>query len=291
MHKTYYSIAKHIFCIEYQTDEIDELLPSYIPFKIETGASTPLFTITLDSSISPAWEGVHLGYFPSDSANFNVYHQAPCDYQILIESYDKEPCAFMQTDRSNNRVSIAIRGNHTTRAFGLNNAIMLSYTLYTSAHDTLLLHSSVVENGGKGYCFLGVSGRGKSTHCDLWVKHIPGSTLINDDNPVLRIDSHGTPIIYGSPWSGKRPVYKKVHYPIGGLTEIEQHSENKIIRQNIPTSFGIMLSSCSTMKFDKKVHMSICSTIGKVLEKVAVHTLQCRPDEEAAQVSSNTLAV
>ena len=143
----------------------------------------------------------------------------------------------------------------------------------------------------KAFMFLGASGQGKSTHSDMWVRYIDGSTLINDDNPVLRIADDGTPIIYGSPWSGKRPIYKQVHYPIGGMAAIEQERENRIHKENIPTAFGIMLCSCSTLKFDKKVHMNICSTISNVLERIPIHTLSCRPDEEAAKVSSNAFGI
>ena len=153
------------------------------------------------------------------------------------------------------------------------------------------MHSSVIENSGKAFMFLGVSGSGKSTHSDLWVKHIAGSTLINDDNPILRIAPDGTPIVYGSPWSGKRPIYKNVHYPIGGFTAIEQAKENNIKRESIPTAFGILLSSTSTMKFDKDIHIKICGTVSKVLTKLPVHTLYCRPDQEAAEISSNTFGL
>ena len=173
--------------------------------------------------------------------------------------------------------------------FGLNNALMVIFTMCSATHNTLLMHSSVVENEGKGYMFLGVSGQGKSTHSDLWVKHIPGSTLINDDNPVVRIADDGTPIVYGSPWSGKRPIYKNVHYPIGGFASIEQKKENRIHKESIPVAFGIMLNSCSTLKFDKQIHLAVCQTASKVLERIPVHTLQCRPDKEAAEVSSNVL--
>ena len=93
------------------------------------------------------------------------------------------------------------------------------------------------------------------------------------------------------PWSGKRPIYKNVHYPIGGIAAIEQHKENKMRKENIPTAFGIILSSCSTFKFDKNIHMNVCGTITNLLEKIPVHTLFCRPDKEAAEVSSKTFGV
>ena len=82
-----------------------------------------------------------------------------------------------------------------------------------------------------------------------------------------------------------------VHYPIGGMAAIEQDKRNWIRKENIPTAFGIMLCSCSTLKFDKEIHIAICNTITKVLERVAVHTLFCRPDEEAALLSSSTFGL
>lgn len=291
MYNTFYSVAEHIFCIKHDIEQLDRLLPSYIPFKTEDAACEPLFTITIDNDMQRKWQGERLGYFPSNTANFTVYRQEPADYQILIQDYNDEPCAFMQTERSKNNITMAFRGNDLLSAYGLNNAIMVAYAFCTAPHRTLLMHSSVVENNGRGYCFLGESGRGKSTHSDLWVRHIKGSTLVNDDNPVLRIDDDGTPIIHGSPWSGKRPIYKKVHYPIAGLTEIEQHGENIMTRRNIATSFAILLSSCSTLKFDRQSQLDICKTIGMVLKNQAVYTLQCRPDEEAAILSSSILGV
>lgn len=290
MHHTDYRVAEHTFRIVHTDECIIEILPSYEPFKI-TEETTPLFTITVDNTIHPSWQGEKVGFFPCNAADFEVYRQGESAYQILIMNENDIPCAFMQSDEMMTNITVTTRGSKSMASFGINNAIMLAYTYNTAAHRTLLMHSSVVENNGYGYMFLGASGRGKSTHSDLWVKHIAGSTLINDDNPVLRIADDGTPIVYGSPWSGKRPIYKKVHYPVGGFAAIEQREQNKIRRESIPAAFGILLSSCSTMKFDKRIHMHICGTITKVLEKLPIHTLSCRPDEEAAIVSSSALLV
>ncbi|MBR3916911.1 MAG: hypothetical protein IKJ49_07215 [Bacteroidaceae bacterium] len=288
MQKKNYTIAGHRIAIEAIDLEIGSLLPSFEPFESEP-SENPLFTITIDNSIQPSWRGEKIGFFPCPSAMFEVYRMDNGEYQILVMDDSNIPCAFLQGDSDNRHFSITTRGNDSNRRFGLNNAIMVIFTICTAPHKTLLMHSSVIENGGKAYMFLGASGRGKSTHSDLWTKHIEGSTLINDDNPVLRIDNNGTPILYGSPWSGKRPIYKNVHYPVGGMTAIEQEKENRIRKEPIPAAFGILLCSCSTMKFDKKIHLDICATITDVLKAIPVHTLSCRPDKEAAELSHSTL--
>lgn len=291
MYNTYYRVAGHTFEIIHDEEDIATLLPSYEPFRTDEPEATPIFRMTIDDSMQPCWQGKRMGYFPCNAANFEVYRQGESAYQILILNESEIPCSFMQSDEMMKNITVATRGTNSMVSFGLNNAIMLAYTYCTAEKKTLLMHSSVVENNGKGYMFLGASGRGKSTHSDLWVTHIQGSTIINDDNPVVRISDDGTPTVYGSPWSGKRPIYKNVHYPIGGLTAIEQSRTNGMRRESIPAAFSILLSSCSTMKFDKRIHISICSTITKLLESIPVHTLSCRPDAEAAQVSSSTLGV
>lgn len=288
MQTTDYKVAGHLFRIIHDEEEMTDLLPSYEPFKTNEGGE-PLFTITIDNRVIPGWIGRKLGFFPCNSANFEVYRQGISSYQILISDESNIPCAFLQSGNGMHDITVTTRGSHSMAQFGLNNAVMLAYTYNTAPLGTLLMHSSVVENGGKAYMFLGASGRGKSTHSDLWVKHIPGSTLINDDNPVLRISPDGTPVIYGSPWSGKRPIYKNVSYPVGGLTAIEQRPQNSIRREPVPVAFGILLSSCSTMKFDKAVHMHVCHTITQLLEKLPIHTLSCRPDAEAAQLSHQAM--
>lgn len=285
-----FKVAEHLFEINMKQGEVLTMIPSLEPFLTEDEGA-PLFSLTVDNDIAPSWRGTRVGFFPCPSASFEVYRQDNGAYQILVLEDGKIPCAFVQSDSEYRNFSIATRGSRQDMAFGLENSLMVIYTLCTASHETLLVHSSVVENNSKGYMFLGVSGQGKSTHSDMWVNHIPGSTLINDDNPVIRIAADGTPIVYGSPWSGKRPIYKNVHYPIGGFASIEQEKENRIHKESIPVAFGILLSSCSTMKFDKDIHIKICGTVSKVLERVPVHTLYCRPDKEAAEVSSNAFGV
>ena len=290
MQKKYFTIAGHCFAITMLDGDIFTILPNLKPFESENTGDL-LFEITSDNSIQPSWRGCKVGTFPCPSAKFEVYRQDSGAYQVLTINEYGHPCAFMQGDAGHKNFTITTRGSDSDVTFGFNNTLMVIFTMCTAKHGTLLMHSATIENGGKGYMFLGASGQGKSTHSNKWVEHIKGSTLINDDNPVIRIAADGTPFVYGSPWSGKRPIYMNVHYPIGGMAAIEQDKKNWIRKENIPSAFGIMLCSCSTLKFDKEVHIAICSTITKLLERIPVHTLFCRPDEEAALLSSSTFGL
>ena len=170
--------------------------------------------------------------------------------------------------------------------FSLNNSLMLMFAFSTADKMTLEMHSSVVSNGGKGYLFLGKSGSGKSTHSSLWLKYIEGSSLMNDDNPVLKVEDDGTIMIYGSPWSGKTPCYRNVQAPVGALVLIRQAPYNKITRQGLLESYATVYSSCSGFKADLAMGDSLHRTLEKVVLGVPCYTLECLPDEDAAKVCS-----
>ena len=76
-------------------------------------------------------------------------------------------------------------GKH--KKFAIDNALMVMFALATADKDTLLFHAAVVSHEGRGYMFLGPSGTGKSTHARLWLQHIEGTELVNDDNPIVKV--------------------------------------------------------------------------------------------------------
>ena len=172
--------------------------------------------------------------------------------------------------------------------FGQNNAQRLAYAFASAPHSTLLMHASVVRNDGTGYLFLGKSGTGKSTHTRLWLKYIPGSDLMNDDNPVVRVEN-GIAYVYGSPWSGKTPCYRNVVAPVGGFVQLQQCPENAIRRENVLGSFASLLPSISTMKWDKRIYTAHCDTISELIRTTPLYHLGCLPDEAAARLSYHTL--
>ena len=153
-----------------------------------------------------------------------------------------------------------------------------------------LFHGSAVSVDGEAYLFTAPSGTGKSTHTHLWYKYIPGSDLMNDDNPVVRIVD-GETRIYGSPWSGKTPCYRNIWAPVGAITRIEQKPVNTIRRMAPVEAFATLLPAVSSMKWDARVYKGICNCISRLLGITPVYLLGCRPDEEAAHVSHDAIAV
>lgn len=168
--------------------------------------------------------------------------------------------------------------------FALNNAMMLMFAFSTAAYGTLEMHASVIQNSGKAYLFLAKSGTGKSTHSRMWLENIEGSTLLNDDNPIVRVLPDGQIRVYGSPWSGKTPCYVNEDYPIGAFVQIRRAAENRAIPQNVVASYAMIYTSSSGIKFDRTMADQLNDTIAKVVSASRAFILECRPDAEAAKV-------
>ena len=179
--------------------------------------------------------------------------------------------------------------------FALNNALMVLYALATAGLGTALFHSAVVSYKGRGYMFLGKSGTGKSTHARLWLKHVAGAELMNDDNPVVRFFDDGPDgapraVVYGSPWSGKTPCYRNVQAPVGGIVLLSQAPYNKIVRLKGVQAYAALVTSISGKRWDRSVADGLHATENSLAKYVPVWYLECLPDEAAARLCNESVA-
>lgn len=167
--------------------------------------------------------------------------------------------------------------------------LMVVYGQAVVQHKTVLIHASVIKNGSKGFVFLGKSGTGKSTHSRLWLKHIIGSALLNDDNPVIRINELGKVFIYGSPWSGKTPCYFNVGLELAGMVRLRQAKENRWTRTVEKEALFTLLPSCTSIRWNKKLFGKMVDVVEEVASKVQVAYLDCLPDKAAAYLCCQQL--
>lgn len=162
-------------------------------------------------------------------------------------------------------------------------------TLVVDRH-CIAIHSSTIVWNGQAALFLGESGTGKSTHTKLWLKHIKGAHLLNDDSPILRVHEDGSVHVYGSPWSGKTPCYKNEAYPVAGLVRLSQAPYNHICRLPVIQAFGALHPSCPPdFTYDDRLYDPLCDTLNDLLTRIPVYHLACLPNEAAAHLSHTTL--
>ncbi len=278
-----FKVAGHVFeAVLPEGLTSEEVLQPYLPFA-HNEDSEPVFTLRLEftGDVASLYSGWELE---------NMNDEAPYFWLLKKEgglrygfSYSKEhPDFVMDTaDDFSSAVVYAPRIKGLVE-FSLNNALMLMYTFRTSKDNTLMTHASVIRYNDEGYMFLGRSGTGKSTHSRMWLENIEGATLLNDDNPIVRVVD-GEVYIYGSPWSGKTPGYKNEVVPLKGVVRIVRAPHNKAVRLGTLQAYASLKPSCSCMRWDRESTDALHKTVEKVISKVACWNMECLPDPDAAR--------
>lgn len=272
------------------------LLPSLRPFCAEEGAALSyLCQLEVTARLKPSAEGQLLKSFDTGNGDIAVYTLPDGGYEFHIYNLAGEACCLLQAHDRFSRCQCRVRGSQQNKAFGLNNALMLVYAFAASYYDTLLIHASCIVHTKPGddtlwgYPFIAKSGTGKSTHTALWMQHIEGCQLLNDDNPVVRIID-GTPYVYGSPWSGKTPCYRNMRARLGAVTSIVRDQQNRAEPLSPVSAFAQLLPACSSMMWDETLHENLCQTITRLIETTPQYAMHCRPDAEAALICHKAIA-
>ena len=293
MNDLYFQVADADFHLVYKNqDDVRQLLPSYAPFHLPAGSTEScLFTMTVGDGLVPhQQQGKEIGHFDSGDAIHTVCLLDDGGYLILINDHTDRPTCALRTSSDFSINTATLSGSDDERAYGLNNALMIAYAFSGAHHHRLLMHASVPMKDGYAYLFLGKSGTGKSTHSRLWLQHIPGTDLLNDDNPVVRYDETDHSVsVYGTPWSGKTPCYRNLRMKAGGFLRLQQYPENILRKLSKVEAFATILSSCSTMIWDKPSYDGICDTVSQIAGLTPAYHLQCLPDQAAAELSYSHL--
>lgn len=164
--------------------------------------------------------------------------------------------------------------------------LWVAFGLIAVPNGAIPIHTSTIVCNDRAILFLGESGTGKSTHTRLWRENIEGAHLLNDDSPIIR----STAVAYGSPWSGKTPCYRNLHYPIAAIVRLSQAPHNCIRRLSAIEALGALLPSCPpSFAYDEQLQDAVCETLSQLISTVPVYHLECLPNAEAAQLSYSTI--
>ena len=279
-----YKVADHVFSIRMGKDDAQwSALDNYSPF-LYNGGEESVFALELVQDLSiEGKKALYISNPESLERRVDLY-QIDGGYLFEMAPLGNVPvCGWLKTSFD---FSSAFLKVEKAKNFCVNNALMLLYAFRTAGMSTLEMHASVTVKDGKGFLFLGQSGTGKSTHSSLWLKNIPGTHLLNDDNPVVRVVD-GKARVYGSPWSGKTPCYRNEDYPIGAFVRINRAPYNAIHRQNVKESFASISSSSSGLRAIRSIGDGLFTTISSLIQSIPCYVLDCLPDDDAAFVCSN----
>lgn len=291
-----YRVAELPLRITYAEGQVNgtHLLPSFLPFRIENEdikEEDLFFSLIVDDTLRPVSKAERTRIRNVDTGNGEtiVDQLSNGGYQFIVKDIAGNSCCLLITDKDFRYCQCALNGSFGMRTFGLNNALMLIFAFAGSRNDLVLIHASLVRKDGYGYAFTAKSGTGKSTQVSMWLRHIPGCDLMNDDNPIIRVVD-GEPFIYGSPWSGKTPCYRNVKARLGAITRINRAPENHVEPVATIEAFAQIITSVSSMKWDFTIFDNICKIISKLIETTPVYNLYCRPDKDAAIVCHKAIS-
>ena len=266
------------------------LLPSFEPFRTEDPAvEERLLTCEvrpLDASVSLPLSGSLLEESLNDMGIVRLH--ARSEGYVVTLSPPGGAVHVMEANRNFSEVRIGLRFGEREAGSILGSLLRIAYSQAILYHEAISIHASAVFHEGFSYLFMGRSGTGKSTHSSLWIRHIPGTELLNDDNPTVRI-RNGRAWAYGTPWSGKTPCYRPLAFPIGGMVRLSQARENRFRHQEGADAFVALYPGCSAICQDPELRSRLYDTVIRLAETVPVGLLACRPDRDAALLCCEAL--
>ena len=277
----YYQVAGHIFNVSGEED-VFTLLKNYEVFKLLSISplkeSEIVFSLVVENGESPKFTEE----LRQEEEGQEIVCGKTADGMPVFEyRWWNETAGWLVCSEDYRKGRLITTGQYTKMA--IDNALMVLFALATADRRTALFHAAVVSHQGKAYMFLGPSGTGKSTHARLWLKHIEGTDLVNDDNPVVTTRG-ACAVVYGSPWSGKTPCYRNVNYPLGGIVLLSQAPYNKIRRLSGLQAYASLVSSISGKRWDERIADGLHHTEDVLASHVPVWHLECLPDEDAARI-------
>lgn len=152
--------------------------------------------------------------------------------------------------------------------------------------DGIMLHSSCVARDGRAYLFSADCGTGKSTHTHLWVEHLPGAYIINDDKPALRFID-GRLLAFGSPWSGKTAESAYGGVEVGGIAFLYR-GENSIAPLAPQKAIPLFYKQTNRFIYGEFAPLML-EMLDRVLTSAPLYELHCDMSREAVMTSYNAM--
>lgn len=289
-----YNVAGFSFTVKLPDKaDVRLLLPSFEPF-LASGTALPaveteqIFSFDAsDEAVFSMPEGHELDRIKDDMGE-TVLLKSEYGYAVRLCPVSGSFVHQMDVAEDFSYAKAAIAWEDVHAASALSSLLRIVFSMAVPVHGGVSVHASCVETDGKAYMFMGRSGTGKSTHSRLWMQNVPGTALVNDDNPLVRF-SEGTCMAFGTPWSGKTPCYRNVGYPLCGIARLVQSGENVFHPKSDVEAFAALLPGCSVIRSDEHMFDAACDTLVRISELVPVGILECRPDAEAVSVCRDSL--
>ncbi len=200
----------------------------------------------------------------------DYYLLFPSSKNIEEASIDKEGRFAYVKYYSNYDNSLADDVFHTIRFLFLYKA---------STRGLLALHSASILYRDKAWLFSGHSGKGKSTHTNLW-NRLLSTPVINGDLNLIDCNSE-TPMVYGIPWCGTSQISDTKSYVLGGIILLDKAPENRI--DTLPSDKKTLLVTQRIISpsWTEDLFLKNLRLIENLSDKIIVLHYPCTKDDSA----------
>lgn len=149
---------------------------------------------------------------------------------------------------------------------------------------SFLFHGASISYDGKAYLFGALSGTGKTTHINLWMKYLGEKVqIVNGDKPLLRVRKDGVDVC-STPWAGKEKMQRNCIVPLQAICMIQRGKTNRIERVD-PKDYMHLIMQQVYLPRNAKALGETLDLLDRVLQTVPVYLLHCDISEDAVRTS------
>lgn len=148
-------------------------------------------------------------------------------------------------------------------------------------YNAFMIHGASIMYRNNGYLFIAPSGVGKSTHINMWRKHLNDLKIINGDKPIVRLIDN-KPHIFGSPWNGKENLGSNINAPLKAIVILKRSNTNSIKKVEKKKYLNDVLKQIYIPNINLLEEITL---VDKVFNLVELYELNCTKDDEAFLVS------
>lgn len=272
--------------------DIRAFMPSFAPFlhAFPAGSEAMLTLNVLRSPFSLDLSGLKPSVSSENDIGNALLYELPEGHVIAIRNISTPEVYHLLLSPGFKTATAWIPGwDDPAAGIMIDSMLRIAFSQAAVACRTLLVHASAIVHTGEACLFMGRSGTGKSTHSANWLRTIPDTFLLNDDNPALRLMPDGTVMAYGTPWSGKTPCYKPLGAPVRALGRIVRDSANSVEPLSDIAAFVAVLPGVSLIRCAADLHDDMCSLLQQIVGATRVCNIRCRPDAASAAVACAAL--
>lgn len=155
--------------------------------------------------------------------------------------------------------------------------------------DAYILHCCFTHHHGQAILFSGPSGIGKSTHAELWCRHIEDTHVVNGDRCLIYKDKEGKYWAGAWPVCGSSQICLTEAYPLKAIVFMGQAPHNEVVPVRPMQLFKQLSSQVTINWWNKSQAGQALDSLQHMLGKVNMCNYACNLTPEAPKYLNNYL--